>query len=62
MAFISGQPDNWRGNEDCGSLVNGGWNDLSCDWTEISICKKLGIDSEGLFTPSLDLHLHQVLH
>eukprot|EP00118_Oscarella_pearsei_P022672 m.264678 g.264678 ORF g.264678 m.264678 type:complete len:1411 (+) comp40476_c0_seq1:1691-5923(+) len=37
----SGEPNNWRGDEDCGEIVRGQyWNDNTCTKTQPFICKK----------------------
>uniref|UniRef100_A0A3Q2D532 C-type lectin domain-containing protein n=1 Tax=Cyprinodon variegatus TaxID=28743 RepID=A0A3Q2D532_CYPVA len=35
------QPDNWKGDEDCGQYINKRWNDLSCVASLKWICEKL---------------------
>ncbi|XP_038153366.1 CD209 antigen-like protein A [Cyprinodon tularosa] len=35
------QPDNWKGDEDCGQYINKRWNDLSCAASLKWICEKL---------------------
>lgn len=41
---MSGQPDDWNDNEDCGQVVGynfGEWNDENCDNTRKYICKHI---------------------
>jgi hypothetical protein len=35
----SGEPNDWGGNEDCGELTWGVWNDLPCDYSIGYICE-----------------------
>uniref|UniRef100_A0A8C6UZY5 C-type lectin domain-containing protein n=1 Tax=Neogobius melanostomus TaxID=47308 RepID=A0A8C6UZY5_9GOBI len=34
------QPDNWRGDEDCGEICNDKWNDKKCSDTQRFICER----------------------
>ena len=37
----NGEPNNWRGDENCGEIVRGQyWNDNACTKTQPFICKK----------------------
>ncbi|KAK3505546.1 hypothetical protein QTP70_021812, partial [Hemibagrus guttatus] len=38
VMWFSGEPNNYGGSEDCGSVISTGWNDIPCGFTLPSVC------------------------